>query len=214
MDLKGLIDKLATINMTDVLETVKRFERRTWIYIGAGSFAALLFFLFSFYPGWCKRPALLKQSVDLQNQMSRLKAMSLKKPQLEKQKKEIQSFVEGFQKRLFSEAETPFLLGKISKVAQDSEVELVASKPIESVEPFPDPYAQKYKKFIYQLTAEGSYHRIGDFISRLESYPQYFQIQSLDINPQADKAGKQIAEIKLMAVSHNVDISSKEPAHA
>ena len=205
MDLKSLKDKLAAIKIADIIETVKGFERKTWILICVGVIATVLFFVFMFVPGWCKRPALHRQSQDLENQLSGLKTMSIKKPQLEKQKKEIEEFIELFQKRLFNEAETPFLLGKISKVAQESEVELVASNPIDKIDAFPTPYDAKYKKSIYQLTAEGSYHRIADFISRLESYSQYFQIQSLDINPKAEKNGKQVADI-INAVALNSSI--------
>lgn len=203
MDFKMLMDKLAAIKPADILETIKGFDRKTWFFICVGFVASILFIVFMFIPGWFQRPALQKQSKDLENQLNGLRTMSIKKPVLERQKKEIQEFIDLFKGRLFSEKETPFILGKISKVAQDAEVELIASNPIEKVDPFPAPYDSKYKKSIYQLTAEGSYHRIADFISRLESYSQYFQIQALHINPQSEKNGQQIADITLMAVSHN-----------
>ena len=72
------------------------------------------------------------------------------------------------------------------------------------VEEFPDPYSKKYKKYVYQITVQGSYHQIASFVSLLESYKQYFQIQMLGIVPQLKTPGKHISDIKLMAVSHNV----------
>lgn len=206
MDMKELIDKLAAIQMNDMLNTIKEFDRRTWILIGTGAFIFILFFMFVVSPGWIKRPGLKKQSKDIETQMVKLTALSKKKPELEKQKKEIQAFIDDFQKKLFTDEETTLLLGKISKIAEDAQVELIASKPLDNVDPFPDAYMKKYKKYIYQLTVEGSYHRIATFISLLESYAQYFQIQSLGITPQLEKSEKHIGEIRLMAVSHNNEV--------
>ena len=204
MDLKELSDKISALKWGDILETIRGWDKKTWITIIAGIAGFLFFVVFVFYPGWVKRPALKKHNAEVFTQMARLKALNAKKPQLEKQKQEIQSLVDGFQKKLFTEEETAFLLGRISKLAQDAQIELLASKPFSDVEEFPDPYSKKYKKYVYQITVQGSYHQIASFVSLLESYKQYFQIQMLGIVPQLKTPGKHISDIKLMAVSHNV----------
>jgi len=203
MDFKDITDKISAIKYQDVIASIKGWDRKTWIYVGSGALAGALFFLFLFMPAWVQRPILKKQFQDAEGQMARLKALTSKQPQLEAQKKEIQALVDGFQKKVFSDEEASLLLGKISKLAQDAQVELLSSKPVEGVEPFPAPYSQKYAKFIYQITVEGTYHNLGALISLIESYPRYLQVQSLSIASQTTKPDQLIADIKVMAVSHN-----------
>ncbi len=212
MEINDLLEKLRAIKVSEILIQAKEWDRQTWIYIGAGLLTVILFLNFLFFPAWIKRPALKKQSIEGEAQMVKLKALNAKKPQLETQKKEIEALVDGFQKKLFTREEAAFVLGKISKVALDADVELISSKPFDGVDVFPAPYAQKYEKFVYQISVEGSYHRIASFIGFLEANAQYFQIQSLGIMPQTvpEKRGKHIAEIKLMAVSHNVPALPKD----
>ncbi len=216
MEIKDLIEKIKTIKPAEIVALIKAWDRQTWIYIGMSIFAGILFLNFLFIPAWCKRPVLKQQSVDAEAQIFRLKGLNAKKPQMEAQKKEIQELVDGFQKKLFTHEEAVFVLGKISKIAQDAEVELLSSKPIEGTDVFPAPYAEKYEKFVYEISIEGSYHRIANFVSLLESNSQYFQIQSLGIEPQMEpeKMGKHIAEIKLMAVAHNISVPPKDVPHA
>ena len=212
METKELIEKIRNIKPDEIITFLKDVDRKTWIYIAAGFVAVILFMNFLFWPAWMKRPELKKQSVEAENQMIRLKALNTKKPQLEAQKKEIQALLDGFQKKLFSAEEAAFVLGKISKIAQDAEVELISSKPFEGVEVFPVPYSEKYKKYVYEISVEGDYHKIASFVSYLESNSQYFQIQSLGVIPQTgpEKVGKHIADLKLMAVSHNLSAPPKE----
>ncbi len=215
MEIKELIGRIRSLKSDEIISFLKEVDQKTWIYIGAGVVVTVLFLNFLFWPAWIKRPELKKQSIEASNQMIRLKALNAKKPQLEAQKKEIESLLDGFQKKLFSAEEAAFVLGKISKIAQDAEVELISSMPFEGVEAFPAPYSDKYKKFVYEISVEGSYHKIASFVSYLESSAQYFQIQSLGIVPQIgpEKAGKHIADLKLMAVSHNLSASLKEGAN-
>ena len=205
--MKQLIEKISAFKVGSLVEAAKEFDKKTWLFIGLGIAGFLIFVIFIFYPGWIERPALKKQTAEAVAQMARLQSLNAKKPQLENQKKEIQELMNGFQNKLFTEEETAFLLGRISKIAADAQVELQTSKPVDNVESFPEPYSKKYKKTVYQLSVEGSYHRIADFVSLLESYAQYFQIQSLSITPQATKTGEHIGDINLMAVSHTADQS-------
>ncbi len=212
MTFKEFTDKLLTIQTSDVVGFFKKMDRKTWGGCGAGLIFFILAWVFILQPAWLGRAALKKQNQEINLQISGFKTLSLKKHQLEQQKKEIETSIQSFQKKLFSEAEISLLLGKISKVAQDAQVDLVSSQPLPHSEIFSGVYEKKYKSTLYQLTVDGSYHRIADFVSRLESYPQYFQIQELSINPEASMAEKLVADIKLMAVSARMNDDGKSNA--
>ena len=149
MDIKQLLQKISTFKVSRLIETAKEFDKKTWIYIGLGIVSFFIFFIFIFYPGWIERPALKKQTAEAFTQMARLKALNAKKPELENQKAEIQKLMNGFQNKLFTEAETAFLLGRISKIAADAQIELQTSKPVEGVEFFPEPYSKKNIKRLF-----------------------------------------------------------------
>lgn len=202
MDIQELLAKLKTLDLNTVVASAKEVHRKVWFIVAGSVFIFIILFVFLISPAWFQRPALKKKVLDVETQTIRLKALLPRRPELFKQKEELQLFIDDFQKRLFREDEMAFLLGRISKVANESQVELLSSQPMERSEAFPAPYGDKYKKFIYLVTVEGGYHQIADLVSRLESNAQYFQIQSLSIYPQASAVGKQVADIKLMAVSH------------
>ncbi len=214
MDIKDLTDRISNLKVSDIVAAVKEWDRQTWIYVGSGTVIFLLFFAFLFVPAWCKRPVLNKQCAEASAQMARLKVLNAKKPQLEAQKKEIQELMTGFQAKLFSNEEASLLLGKLSKLAQDAQVDLLSSHPVEGSEPFPAPYSSKYSKYVYQITVEAPYHSLGALVGLIEAYPRYLQVQSLDIVPQVNKQGRLVADIKIMAVSQNALPTNQDVSHA
>ncbi len=209
MNYQDILKKINTLDTKTIIAWAKEVDRKTWIMVAVGVVVFAVLYVFLIGPAWFQRPALIKKVADVEIQTVRLNALLPRKPELLKQKEEVKIFIESFQKRLFREDEMAFLLGRISKIANDAQVELLSSRPMEQSEAFPAPYGDKYKKFIYLVTVEGGYHQIADLVSRLESSAQYFQIQSLSIVPQASSVGKQVADIKLMAVSHAGETSAK-----
>ncbi len=201
--LKQVLEKINRLDSKTILAFIKGFDRRTWVFISCGAFAFLFYIFFMFSPAWVKRPALNKKSVEVSNQLIRLRALVQKKPEYVRQKDEISVLISDFHLKLFKKDEVAFLLGNISKLAEQSQIELLASRPLDKEESFPEPFSQKYKKHVYQLTIEGGYHAIAGFVSNLESYDRLFQIQSLTIMPQAKTPDKHVADLLLMAVSHN-----------
>lgn len=209
MNIQEVLKKINTLDAKTILTWAKEVDRKVWIIVAVGVLGFILLYVFLIGPAWFQRPALKKKVADVEIQTVRLNALLPRKPELLKQKEEVKLFIESFQRRLFREDEMAFLLGRISKIANEAQVELLSSRPMEQSEAFPAPYGDKYKKFIYLVTVEGGYHQIADLVSRLESNDQYFQIQSLSIFPQASAVGKQVADIKLMAVSHAGETGAK-----
>ena len=209
MKLNELFQKLNSVDSKAILAWLKTVDRKTWFLIAGGLLVFVAAYVFLIQPAWFQRPALKKKIVEVETQTMRLKALLPRRPELQGQKENTKTFISDFQKRLFKEDEMAFLLGRISKLAQDAQVEVLSSKPMEQSESFPGPYSDKYKKFIYLLSVEGGYHQIADLVSRLESYPQYFQIQSLAIAAQGDSVDRQTADITVMAVSHAGEVNVK-----
>lgn len=209
MNIQEILKKMNTLDSKAVIAWAKEVDRKVWITVAVSVTAFVFLYVFLISPAWFQRPQLKKKVADVEIQTVRLNALLPRKPELLKQKEEVKAFIESFQKRLFREEEMAFLLGRISKIANEAQVELLSSRPMEQSEAFPAPYGDKYKKFIYLVTVEGGYHQIADLVSRLESNDQYFQIQRLSIVPQASAVGKQVADIKLMAVSHAGETSAK-----
>ncbi len=209
MNIQEILKKINTLDSKAIIAWIKEVDRKVWVIVGVSAVGFILLYVFLIGPAWFQRPVLKKKVADVEFQTARLNALLPRKPELLKQKEDAKLFIESFQKRLFREDEMAFLLGRISKIANEAQVELLSSRPMEQSEAFPAPYGEKYKKFIYLVTVEGGYHQIADLVSRLESNAQYFQIQSLAIFPQVSAVGKQIADIKLMAVSHAGETSAK-----
>ncbi|HRK62738.1 MAG TPA: type 4a pilus biogenesis protein PilO [Candidatus Omnitrophota bacterium] len=209
MKVNEIFQKLNSVDSKAILAWLKTVDRKTWFLVSGGVLIVASAYIFLIEPAWFQRPILKKKIVEVETQTIRLKVLLPRKPELQEQKEETKIFISEFQKRLFKEEEMAFLLGRISLLAQDAQVEVLSSKPMEQSESFPAPYSDKYKKFIYLISVEGGYHQIADLVSRLESNPQYFQIQSLSIAAQGNNADRQIADITVMAVSHAGEVNGK-----
>lgn len=185
----------------DILEYLKKIDRKTAIQIGIGAFIFLLIWIFFIYPAWFGRIAVKRHLQETRAQVSMAKTMILKKPEWVKTKDRAVSQVQEAKQRLFGLGETSLLLGTISQMAEDCNVAIVTSRPKKYDSKFPAPYDQQYEGSLYDLTVEGNYHEVGRFIGKVESYSKLLQVRSFDLNAKEDNPRLHIAEISLSAVS-------------
>ena len=122
---------------TDVIELLKSIDRPTWIKIGSGAGAGILFIVFIAIPAWLLRPGLKGRLSDIEGQIKMVETLTLKKPILLKTKADTIAFINGSKERLFKSGETSLLLGTISKLSNESKVSIIASSPKEVPEKFP-----------------------------------------------------------------------------
>lgn len=193
--------KLSEMTPADILELLKGIDKKTWIKIGGGAAAVLVLIYFFVYPAWIERLTVKSQLEAVTAQVAQTNNLFRKKPELMRTKEESVKFTQSSKDRLYTPAEASLLLGTISKMANDSKVSIVASKPKPPEGKFPVPYDSLYESSLYEVTLEGGYHAVGDFVSRVESNPKILRIQSLNIHPKEESQDVHLVDVTLAAIS-------------
>ncbi len=188
-------------NSADLIDFVKKVDKKTWLKIGIGAAVAVIIFIFFIWPAWFERVKILGQIKTVQGQIDTLKILTSKKDEWLRHQTEYKKLIQDAQVRLFQSAETSLLLGDISKLADESNVSIIASRPKDATEEIPAPFKQKYKANLFDFTVEGDYHAIGTFVSRIESNPKLLRIQVYHLTPREKTPGSHLADISLSAIS-------------
>jgi Tfp pilus assembly protein PilO len=93
-------------------------------------------------------------------------------------------------KEFINVKEISSVLDVISEIAKESGVDIM------SIRPESEQSKDIYIRYPYVLNVVAdTYHKIGDFISRLESHPDIFSVENISMSPQriqGEKAGEQI----------------------
>lgn len=185
----------------DLLELLKKVPPKVWIMVGAGSAVAMVFIFLIVIPAWVTRPKIKKEIESIQMQMATTQNLLLKQPELIKNKTNFLKLSEEVKQRLYKPGESSLLLGVISKLAQESNVSVVASNPKPFEGKFPAPFDAQYEANAYTFTIEGGYHDLALFISKIENNDKVLRIQTYTLLPQEKSPGKHLAELGLTAVS-------------
>jgi Tfp pilus assembly protein PilO len=195
--------KLTELTTDDILEFFKSVDKKTWIKIGAGSAVGAVLVFFIIYPAWIGRVEVKTQLEAIRGQVAQTNNLFRKKPELLRIKEEAQQFTQAAKEKMYTPSEASLLLGTISKMANDSKVSIVASKPKPPEGKFPAPYDALYESSLYDVTLEGGYHALGEFVSRIEANPKLLRIQSLSFHPRSDEEEKKdlLADVTLAAIS-------------
>lgn len=179
---------------------VKSVDKKTWLTILSCVAGLLIVVFFLIIPAWIERPLLRR---DIQNMEAQIRQFNVLKPKrlgLEENQKAFGSLIEGTQKRVFTEDSMGLLLGQISKMASESRVEVLASKPLVEKTVFDAPYNSKYQPNGYEFTVQGGYHGLAGLASRIESNENLLRIRSLEIVPSEKTPDRHVAELKLWAI--------------
>lgn len=199
--MKIQFSQISQMTPEQVVEIVKGVDKKTWIRLAIGAVVLGVLFYFLIYPAWIKRFEIRAKAQASKAQITQTNALFRKRPELIKIKEESQSFIKDSKERMYTPSEASLLLGVISKMANDSKVAIVASKPRPFEGKLPAPFDTQYEASLYDVTVEGGYHAVGDFVSRLESNPKILRIQSFNIR-QKEKSDKvHLADFTLSAVS-------------
>ncbi len=87
-------------------------------------------------------------------------------------------------RELLKNKDTESIIGSISDMAKESGVKIISIKP-ETRQKYQD-----YVKLPFSLVVNSfEYHSLGDFISRIESYPDVYIIEDVRINSLSNKDG-------------------------
>ena len=181
----------------DLIALVKGIDRETGIKIGIGAGIFLFIFWLIIWPAWFKRVSIHTEIRNTQAKIAQLELLEKKQPEWLRNQADYSSFIQATKERIYLSGETELLLGEISKLAKDSGVSIIASRPQQSSAKFPPPFDQRYEASDYYITVEGSFHSLGKFISRIESYPKLLRVQTFSILPRDDSPESHIADIRI-----------------
>ncbi len=184
-----------------VIEIVKGVDKKTWIKAAVLAFVGIVLTVFLIYPAWITRFEIKGKTSGLKTQITQTYALFHKRPELMKLKEDSLVFIKDSKQRMYTPSEASLLLGVISKMANETNVAIIASKPRPFEGKLPPPFDTQYEASLYDVTVEGGYHAVGDFVSRLESNPKILRIQVLDIHKNENSDAVHLAEFTLSAVS-------------
>lgn len=202
--------KLSEITPADILEFLKTVDKKTWIKVGIASSIGLVLLVFIIYPAWIGRVEVKAKLEATRGQVAQTNNLFRKKPELSRLKEESLLFAKASKERMYTPSEASLLLGTISKMANDSKVSIVASKPKPPEGKFPVPFDAQYESSLYDVTLEGGYHALADFVSRVEANEKILRIQSLSFHPRTeeDKQKGLLADVTLAAISVKQQVKS------
>ncbi|MDP3921384.1 MAG: type 4a pilus biogenesis protein PilO [Candidatus Omnitrophota bacterium] len=186
----------------DVVSYLKTVDREMWMKIGIVAAGIALFLIVFAWPAWMRRPELLQELKDTKSQIVRVESLKRKRPQWIQDKKNYADFIADIAGRLYRSDEISLLLGTISKLAEESGVQIIASRPHRDTPDFPPPFHLQYKAEYINLTVEGGYHALGEFVSRIESNPKMLRIELFEVSPREGNPESHLATITLAAVTY------------
>lgn len=192
---------ISQLTPADITAFIKSFDLRTRLIAAAVFFLSLLFVFFIALPAWVTRPKIINDIKNIELQRSSYQNLVRQKPKMIEERKQAAEYIQRAKDRLYSATEASLLLGEISRMTEDNRVVIVASKPKELENAFPDPFKKQYQSFIYEFLVEGAYHDIGRFVSRIESNPKLLRVQRIRMSRKDAASNIQTAELELSATS-------------
>lgn len=183
-----------------IIEFAKRVDKKTWGAIVIGSVAFLIIVVFLVFPAWVARPLLRRDIEDMQAQIRLVHTLSQKRAVWEENQKTFGGLIERTHGRVFTADDLGLLLGQISKMASESRVDVLASKPMNEKIVFGAPYNTKYQPSGYEFTVQGGYHDLGMMVSRIENHEKLLRIRSLQVVSSEKSPGRHICGLKLWAI--------------
>ena len=183
-----------------IIEFAKGVDKKAWVAIVSGVAGFLLVLVFLIIPAWIERPMLRQQVQSMEAQIRQMNVLDGKRLLWKEDQKVFGDLISKTQSRIFTADAMESLLGQVSKMATESRVEVLASKPMSEKTVFPAPYHLKYQPSGYEFTVQGRYHDLGRFVSRLENSEKLLRIQSIQIVPAEKMPDRHIAQLKLWAI--------------
>jgi len=186
----------------DFLMVLKSLDKKTWIQVVSGGLIAAVLGYFIIYPAWFKRAGMKSLIAVTEGQIIKLQTLKRNERGWRDDKEKYLQYIHDVKQRLYLPGETALLLGKISKIAEQTGVSIVSSMPqdVASVQ-FPKPFDEKFKPELYDFVVEGGYHQLGQFISQIESSPKILRVENFRLSPLDDYRDRHMAKFTLSAVS-------------
>ncbi|MBI4711420.1 MAG: type 4a pilus biogenesis protein PilO [Candidatus Omnitrophica bacterium] len=192
--------KPLNLPFADILAFVKTVDKKTWVIVVACAVVFLLVVIFLVIPAWIERPMLRRDIQGMKAQIRQINELNEKQKGWEESRKVFGALIESTQARVFTAGDMDMLLGQVSKMASESRVDVLTSKPLTEKAVFPSPYNIKYQPSGYEFSVQGGYHDLANLASRIEGHEKLLRIHSLEIVPAEKTPERHIAELTLWAI--------------
>lgn len=191
---------LSQWTFAQAIALVKSVDKKTWITVLSSAVGFLLVVVFLIVPAWIERPMLRRDIQSMEAQILQVNALSQQRQGWEENQKLFGSLIEKTQARAFTAEDMGLLLGQVSRMADASGVDVMASRPSNVRTAFAAPYNLKYQPSGYEFTMQGGYHELGELASRIETHKKLLRIRSIEIVPVEKMPERHIAELRLWAI--------------
>ena len=207
---------LKQLTMAEVIGFVKRVDKKTWVTVAVTVVGVMLLWVVLIYPAWIERPALRREIQEMTKQIIQVNTLNEKRPVLEENLKVYEDVLGKTKERLFTSEGIGLLLGQVSKLADESHVEVLSSQPLDEKITYGAPYNAKYSANGYEFTVQGGYHDLGRLVGRIESYDKLLRIQQFQINPSDKAMERHRAELRILAftVAPPLPVTVKKASNA
>lgn len=127
------------------------------------------------------------------------KTMELKKNALIGDIGRLEKRIDAYKKVLYKR-DTSSIINSITQIAGNSQIKITSVKPEEEKE-----YAAYNQISVKVSIVAADYHKIGDFISKLENAPDFYIIEEFSIRPlieksEAREADRLSADLRVIAI--------------
>jgi len=192
--------KPINLPFAEVLAFLKTVDKKIWIIVSASAVGLLLVIIFLVIPAWIERPMLRRDIQGMESQIRQINELNEKQKGWDESRKVFGALIESTQARVFTAGDMDMLLGQVSKMASESRVDVLTSKPLTEKAVFPSPYNIKYQPSGYEFSVQGGYHDLANLVSRIEGHEKLLRIHRLEIVPAEKTPERHIAELTLWAI--------------
>lgn len=102
----------------------------------------------------------------------------------------------GIYKESLSKKDASLVINNLGSLAQEAGIKIISARPLL------EQRSADYVKHSFAMTAAAEdYHAIGDFISRVENYPDIYAVEALEIKA-GSQPGKLVLDIVVSSISY------------
>lgn len=202
------------------LDFLKSLDRKLLIDLGI-RYGLVLFFLIVLLIPSCGRYQTLKGQMGAkkaQLQTARLKLSQAQKAQIDRDA--IAGEILAYEERFFADEELSQMLGMVSDLAKQNNLQMRSSKPIKEAAQAPQPAlplkppspslpaaqppsAPLYNDQEFEIELAGTYHSLGNFLSNLRDYKKYIRARKVTMLAAATPQSGQEIRLILQVYAKN-----------
>jgi type IV pilus assembly protein PilO len=196
---------ISTEAVLPYIEKIERLPKAQRLAIFFGSFLLIIgaFAYLSFWPNWQEYQKLNKELAGLDKQLAEMRVEAAKLPMYEKQIEESRVQFALVKSALPNKKEIPGLLTSISQSGHDCGLDFLLFQPQNEI---PKDF---YAEIPVSIILTGSYHNLGQFLSKVASLSRVVNIQNLALRPEKDST---VLKTTCTAVTYRFTDQPAKPA--